>query len=267
MTNPSYTDPDWADLFRQAGYLDFNSWWNAEKNLVESGNFRGSDANTSWSHVSKITLPSGQNIYLKRQQNHYPNNSLLKLRRILTFEIEWKNYLNFQKAGVPTMKIIRFAYRKQEGNRQAIIVSEELEGMSPIDKLVAYYETHGWPHKKDRYAILDALLAVIKKLHAAGIIHNALYSRHIYVNIPMIDGVPAPIPPEVHVALIDLERAKYPGKNSPKLIKNDLEKMFRRIPEWPARDGLYFLKKYLGISRLTPEAKSIARKIAKSRNR
>jgi len=264
VNQPTYTDPEWTELFAEAGYSDFDSWWNAEINLVEVGNFRGPDANTSWSHVSRINLPGGRTVYLKRQQNHFPNNTILKLRRIPTFEIEWQNYQRLNAAGVPTMKIVYFASRKINGDKQCIIVSEELQGMSPLGDLIDWFESNGWPPRQQRLAMLSAILTVVKTMHKAGLIHNALYNRHIYFNIPFVDGAPV-LPDTYHVCLIDLERTKSPGTNSPKLIKNDLEKMFRRIPEWPASDGLWFLKQYLGIKKLTPEAKAIARTIAKSR--
>ncbi|BDS08463.1 hypothetical protein NT6N_35030 [Oceaniferula spumae] len=262
----SHTDPNWEEALTEAGYPDFDSWWKAEKNLVEEGNFRGADDNASWSHVSRIVLDDGRVIYLKRQQNHFPNNVLLKLKRIATFELEWQNYQRLQAAGVPTLKIIHFASRKHDGNRQCIVVSEELKGMTPIDELIKCFQKTEWPSRKERLAIVEAIEKVIRKMHDAGIIHNALYGRHIYLNIPIEDGSYV-IPDKLHACLIDLERTKFPGANSPKLIKNDLEKMYRRIPQWPARDCLWFLKKYLGIKKLTPEAKNIARQIAPTRKR
>lgn len=265
MQTDTFTDPEWKDTLAEAGYSDFESWWNAKQNLVETGNFRGPDAHTSWSHVSKIDLPDGRVVYLKRQQNHFPNNLLLKLQKTPTFEIEWNNYQKLHAVGVPTMKIVHFASRKHQGDKQCLIVSEALNGMTAIDVLAKYYQQHGWPPREQRLRILKPIVKIIKTMHAAGIIHNALYGRHIYVNIPMIDGIPAEVPENVQACLIDLERTKYPGKNSPKLIKNDLEKMYRRIPQWPARDCLWFLKQYLGIKKLTPEAKIIARNIAKTR--
>ena len=111
--------------------------------------------------------------------------------------------------------------------------------------------------------MLSPIVKMVRKMHDVGIIHNALYNRHIYLNIPMHEGAPV-MPENFQASLIDLERAKFPGPNSPKLITHDLEKMFRRI-NWPARDCLWFLKQYLGIDRLTPEAKKIARKIAATR--
>jgi len=264
MPDTSFTEPEWQDVFNQAGYNDFESWWTAEKNLVEVGNFRGPDASSSWSHVSRIKLPDGRIVYLKRQQNHFPNNSILKLRRICTFEIEWQNYLKLQAAGVPTMKIVHFASRKVGNDKQCLIVSEELAGMTPIHNLVKYFNQNTWPTRQVRLAILGAIVEVIKTLHAGGLIHNALYGRHIYLNIPMVDGAPV-FPQKYNASLIDLERTKSSGTNSPKLIKNDLEKMFRRNPSWPARDTLWFLKQYLGIDKLTPDAKRIARQISITR--
>lgn len=266
MPDTTYTSPDWQAALGEAGYKDFDDWWNAEKNLVEEGNFRGADDNASWSHVSKIELEDGRAIYLKRQQNHFPNNTLLKFRRIPTFEIEWQNYQRLKEAGIPTLNIIHFASRKVDGNRQCLVVSEELKGMTPIAELIECFEKSAWPERKQRLAILGAIEKVVRKMHDAGIIHNALYGRHIYLNIPIVDGTPI-IPEELHVCLIDLERTKFPGVNSPKLITNDLEKMYRRIHQWPARDCLWFLKKYLGMKKLTPEAKKIARQIAGTRKR
>ena len=264
MPDSSFTDPDWLNIFTEAGYPDFDTWWNAEQNLVETGNFRGPDANTSWSHVSRIELPDGRAVYLKRQQNHFPNNLVLKAKKIPTFEIEWQNYQKLKAAGVPTLNIIHFASRKVHGDKQCIVVSEELKGMTPIDELIKWFKKNGWPDRQQRLAMLGAIVKIIKTMHGAGLIHNALYGRHIYLNVPFVDGTPQ-LPESYHACLIDLERTKSVGKNSPKLIKNDLEKMYRRIPKWPARDCLWFLKQYLGIDKLTPEAKSIARKIAASR--
>lgn len=264
MPDTTFTAPEWRDTLTQAGYTDFDSWWNAKINLVEVGNFRGPDANTSWSHVSRIELPDGRTVYLKRQQNHFPNNLILKARKISTFEIEWKNYKSLQSAGVPTMKIVHFASRKQGNDRQCLIVSEELKEMSSIHELIKWYEQNTWPARKERLAMLAAIVKIIKILHAAGLSHNALYSRHIYLNIPFINDRPT-MPETFNACLIDLERTKSSGKNDLKLITNDLEKMYRRIHQWPARDCLWFLKQYLGITKLTPKAKEIVKKIASTR--
>jgi len=264
MLPPPYTNKDWQNAFEESGYKQFDDWWNTEANLVETGNFRGADADQSWSHVSIVKLNNGCTVYLKRQQNHFPNNLFLKLRRISTFEIEWKNYQRLQQANIPTLNIIHFASRKTNGHHQTMIVSEELQDMTPIGDIIDLFNQNGWPERKQRLSILSAILKLIRKMHDAGIIHNALYHRHIYLNIPITDGK-AIIPNAPEVRLIDLERTKFPGPDSPKLITHDLEKMYRRISEWPARDCLWFLKQYLHLKKLTPKAKKIARKIAATR--
>jgi hypothetical protein len=262
----TYTNPEWIDIFKEAGYPDFDSWWNAEENLVDDVNCRGKDNNVSWSHVSRIKLPNGRIVYLKRQQNHYPTNTLLKLQRITTFEIEWQNYLRLQAAGISTLRYVYFSTRKHAGRRQSILVSEELEGMIPLKEYVEWCEANSWAPRTERLAMLEAIVKVVKPMHAHGIIHNELYPRHIYINIPFVDGSPV-LPENYKVCLIDLERAKYPGPQSRKLINHDICKMWRRTRNWPARDGVWFLKKYLGIEKLTPESKKLARKISTTREK
>ena len=203
MSHSIFTDSEWVPLFDQAGYSSFDDWWNAENNLVETGNFRGPNSESSWSHVSRINLDCGRVVYLKRQQNHYPNNTLLKLLRTPTFKIEWKNYLAYKRAKVPTLNIVYFASRKRDGNRQCIIVSEELKGMTPVYDLINSFKQYGWPPRKQRFAILGAIVKVVRQLHDAGMIHNALYSRHIYLNITIVNGQ-AVIPDHIQACLIDL---------------------------------------------------------------
>lgn len=261
MSTTAFTDPDWKNTFSEAGYTDFDSLWNVEGELVEEGNFRGKDDNTFWSHVSRVNLPNGKMIYIKRQQNHFPNNLILKLRKLLTFEIEWKNYQRLQAAGVPTMKIIHFDKRKQNGNRQCILVSEELKDMTPMGDLIKWFNEHGWPARKQRLAMLDAIVKTVHQMHSHGMIHNALYGRHIYINVPFVDGTPV-FQDSYHTCLIDLERTKYPGPKSAKRFSKDLQQMYNKANGWPMRDRIWFLKRYLQIDQLTPEAKTIAREIS-----
>lgn len=263
MSDYTFTDAHWQKTLKQAGYTDFDSWWDVKGELVEEGNFRGNDNNAFWSHVSRIKLPDGRTVYLKRQQNHFPNNVILKLRKLLTFEIEWKNYQRLQAAGVPTMNIIHFAKRKHNGNRQCILVSEELKDMSPMDEVIGWFSKNGWPPRKQRLAILDAIAKTVRQLHQHGMIHNALYGRHIYINIPFVNGTPV-LQNDYHTCLIDLERTKYPGPKSPKIVSKDLKTMFKKAGNWPMRDRVWFLKRYLQIDKLTPEAKEIIRTLSAS---
>lgn len=260
LPRKSYVNPDWVSIFKNSDYPDFEAWWNAEGELVEEGNFRGKDDNAFWSMVHRITLNDGKIVYLKRQQNHLPNNFILKLLKIPTFAIEWRNFRRMRAAGIPTMNIVVYHNRKHQGNRQCLIVSENLEGMEEIAKVAQWYDEHGWPPREQRRAILTAMLKVIKQAHNEGIIHNALYGRHLYVNIPFIDDRPV-IPNEIKACFIDLERAKFPGKNSIKFISRDLKTMYWDIPQWPNSDKMWFFKQYLGIDKLTPKAKEKARLI------
>lgn len=260
MPNTSFTSPKWEKKFAQAGFTDFDSWWDADGHLVEEGNFSGWNKTISWSHVSRIQLPDGTTLYLKRQQNHRPGNALKRLSGYLTFELEWENFQLLQSAHVPCVQFIHFAQRSQGGKKQCILVSEELHGMISLEELIAQFNMEGWPCRRVRYAILSGILKSVRQLHDAGILHNALKTRHLFINTPIIDGV-ASIPDEIKTCFIDLERAKYVGPNASKLIFKDLKILGRKAKSWPHRDLLWFFKEYLNIKKLTPDAKKTVRKL------
>lgn len=262
MLKTTFTDPEWKQDLQDAGYSDFDTWWNAEGDLVEKGNFWGKDERQSWSHVTRVQMPNGKTIYLKRQQNHYPTNFLNRVRGLLTFQLEWKNYQRLQASGIPTMKVVHFAYRKSKNDKQCLLVTEELEGMISLHELLSHFNIHGYPSREIRLRILSAMLKTVKKLHTAGMLHNALLSRHVFLNIAIVDGK-ATIPLNLRASLIDLERNKYTGPQSPKLISKDLRLLHKKMPQWPQKDFIWVLKKYLEIDKLTPKAKIIARKLAK----
>jgi hypothetical protein len=87
MLKNTFTDPEWKQDLQDAGYSDFDTWWNAEGDLVVEGNLGGKDERQSWSHVTRVQMPNGKTIYLKRQQNHYPTNFLNRVRGLLTFQL------------------------------------------------------------------------------------------------------------------------------------------------------------------------------------
>jgi len=254
MPNSTFTDSEWKNKLSAANLTDFNSWWNTDADFVEEGNFWGKDNEKYWSHVTKLKLPSGEKIYLKRQQNHYPGNLMHRLQGRLTFQQEWKNYQKLQAAGVPTMHVVHFSYRKHNGNKQCIFATAELKGMISLQQLIEHFRTSEYPPEQTRMQILSAVLKTVKSLHDIGMIHNALKTKHMFINIPIVDGE-AVIPSEIKTCFIDLERAKPVGEHSDKYITKDLKILFKSWYDWPNRDFIWFIKSYLGVDQLTPAAK------------
>ena len=260
MSTTTHLDPDWKKPFAEAGFTDFDSLWNTDATLVEAGNYWGNNKNKSWSEVSQLQLPNSQKIYLKRQQNHRPGNAIKWFLGYLTFELEWKNAQTLESLNIPCLHFIYFASRKQGRDKQCILVSKSLDGMISLHELNSYYKTHGYPPRKVRYSILSAILKSVRQLHDAHLIHNALKTKHLFINIPLIDGSPA-IPEHIQTCFIDLERMKPINPQSLQFIYKDLQTLARKARGWPQKDFIWFLKKYLNIKKLTPEAKSIIRKM------
>ena len=267
MQKNNYIAPEWKDVFIEAGYPDFDAWWRADGELVEEGNYWGRDKNTSWSHVTRVKLPDNRTVYLKRQQNHRPGNAIHWLLGRLTFDLEWRNSQTLKKLGIPCPNYIYFTNQKLGFRKnRCILISEELTGMIALEDLYNYFIKHGFPPRKVRYEILSAIAKISKQLHEAGLLHGALKPRHLFIT-SSFDAEGNWVQPDTFSAcFIDLERMKHVGPNSPRLVSKDLRIISSKLRQWPRKDFVWFIKQYLGISKLTPQAKSIIRLLARINN-
>lgn len=255
-----YLNPDWKEILGTMGITTFDGWWNQSEETVEPANTKPGNPD-AWSKVSVLKTPCGRTLFLKRQQNFYPNNLIQRWRKQLTFEREYRNYLKIRKANVPTYDLVCFHARKIEGKRQAIYVCEGLDGFCSLTELMPVWQRDGWPEAGVRERLLDVLVETIRNMHGSEILHNALSPRHLFFNIPKDD--PYAFPEKIEMRLIDFERLKDLKPGSDQAIQRDFFSLNRRCVGWPDRDRIRVLRKYLGIEKLDSEAKVIAREIAR----
>jgi len=208
-----------------------------------------------------MKTPCGRTIYLKRQENFYPNNLIQRWRKELTFEREYWNYLKIRSANVPTYGLVCFHSRKQDGNRQAIYVCEGLDGFSSLTELMPVWQRESWPDIAARKRLIAVLVKTVLHMHRSGILHNALSPRHLFFNIPKNE--PYAFPGNLELRLIDFEGLKVLKKGSDKAIYRDLFSLSRRCIGWPDRDRIRGLRQYLGIKKLDAEAKRTVREIVR----
>jgi len=254
-----YLNPDWQGILASMGIVSFDDWWNQADETVEPANTKPGNP-AAWSKVSVMKTPCGRTIYLKRQENFYPNNLIQRWCKELTFEREYRNYLKIRKAGVPTYDLVCFHSRRQNGKRQAIYVCEGLDGFSALTQLMPVWEREGWPDTTARARLIDVLVETLLHMHRCGILHNALSPRHVFFNIPA--GDPYAFPENIKMRLIDFERLKILKRGSDRAVQRDLFSLNRRCIGWPDRDRIRVLRKYLGIKKLDSSAKRAAREIA-----
>ena len=241
----------WREILRHNNLDSFEKLWALELDWFEEPNQRRG----GWSGVSRcdLELPEGGKVgvFLKRQENHI-TRTLLHPFGMSTFIREIQNILRFKKASIPALEPVYFAVRKVEGNLRAILCSEALDGYEPLENLVERWSTEGWPDRKARQHLMQAIASVMSQMHDHKIQHNCFYPKHIFVRFTET---------VIDVRIIDLEKAKV------KILRRyasfrDLYTLNRHSQDWSRTDRLRFLLIYLGRKRLDRDAKELWRKIA-----
>ena len=253
-----YLNPTWESVLKTMGIATFENWWNQTDEAVEPANTKAGRPD-AWSKVSVLKTPCGKALFLKRQENFYPNNLIQKWRKQLTFEREYTNYLKIRKANIPTYELVFFDSRNLNGNRQAVYVCKGLDGFTALPDLMTIWKREGWPATSERKKMINVLVKTLLHMHGKGILHNALSPRHLFFNISEED--PYDFPENLELRLIDFERLKKLKKGSDQGIQRDLSSLNRRCVGWPAKDQIRVLRQYLGIDKLDANAKQIVRTI------
>lgn len=180
-----------------------------------------------------------QVLFLKR----YGREKLLpRLRRLLTqghvrgpAEIEFENIRAVARAGVRTMRgIVMGQTPGMLGPRQGYVVVSCVGGQS-LEKLAP--ELAGDEQAARR--LTEALIDLVGRFHAAGLVHRDLYACHIFVD-RLDDG-------SLALSLIDLARVFRPRWRAFRWCVKDLAQLkYSMPPAWTSRWWDAFLRGYLG---------------------
>jgi hypothetical protein len=249
--------PAWIGALEREG-LDFDSLWKIDLEPIDEPNTGRGRA--GWSSVSRFSLKTGEGeerpLILKRQVNHFGRTMLHPLRGVPTFEREFASILRYKRSGIPAIEPVYFGRRRNAEGVRAILVTEFLEGFTPLDEMIRTWQGQGTPGRQEKDRLLRAIAAVVRKLHDQGFQHNCLYPRHLLVGEE--EG-------RVLVRVIDLEKSKFRPLGDRRRVR-DLESLHRRTGWWTIADRLRFLKAYCGAQRLDTTAARLCQKIER-RNR
>lgn len=253
---PDYLAPDLRALFARHRLDSFMTLWALALDSVDAPNTgRG-----GWSSVSRLELADehGQThaFYLKRQIDHLSRS----LRRPLgeaTFAREFRNIRRYAEDGVPALQAAFFGQRRIGGKVCAILVTRALDDYRPLDAWLA-----DWPAlpRAERRALVEATGALVRRLHAAGHLHNCLYPKHIFLRAPGSAGdTPA-------ACLIDLEKTRRPhfGRGA---LARDLDTLNRHSGGPSAGERLRFLLHYLAKPGLDDQARKLVRRLLARRRK
>lgn len=241
-----YLATNWTDVLERNGFKSFDDWWQREAEWFEEPNYRRG----GWSGVSRLELEDANGnkhaVFMKRQENHVAKTLRHPIKGIPTFVREMQNILQLKEANVAALTPVYFAVRTIDGNQRAVLVTESLDGFTPLEDVDQTVLKH-----QERRALIKAVAVLIRRLHAKRLQHNCLYPKHIFVK-PSASGYEA--------RLIDLEKTKKRPLERIAMVR-DLDSLNRHAYGWSAADRLFFLHNYLGIEKLTPAVRRFWKKL------
>jgi tRNA A-37 threonylcarbamoyl transferase component Bud32 len=210
---------------------EFDRWWNSSGIWVEPANKRrGGESGVQLLQQRDSTRPS---LYCKRQVGHTYRALLHPFGRP-TILRELQAYRAFARLGIKTPNVVYCAARQQNGNWQALLVTEALQGFVSLEQWYA-----GKNSAALAKAILRELAATLARLHLAGWQHGCCYPKHIFVKSKEHeDGAVM-----IEIALLDLEksRRRLRVKNA---ARRDLGQLGRHRGNMPESDLLFIHQAY-----------------------
>ncbi len=211
------------------GLGDFEAIWHAKIEWFEEPNERRG----GWSGVGRLTLKTSDgndvHVFIKKQKNHSRQTFSHPIQGEPTFKREFNNlqFLNKHQFGAP----IVIYYGEDNVSKRAILVTIALAEYQPLNE---FSESHyiKWPGSK-KADYLRTLAKSIRRFHSLGMVHRALYPKHIFVNVEQPS----------QIAVIDLEKARLTNLAWYRTYF-DLAALFRHATWWSIENQLVFFKAY-----------------------
>lgn len=194
----TYISDSFLHALQKHQLATFSEVWEKDIKWFEEPNHRRG----GWSGVGKISLQCANgtliHLFVKKQQDHGRRTWLHPIKGEPTFRREFERLEFLAKHHVVCPKVVMFAERIENGHQQSILITESLEDFLPLDALLAtWWQTN---YAESKLALLQHAADALRQFHDLGLMHRALYPKHIFIKNPGPDAI---------VALIDLEKARF----------------------------------------------------------
>jgi len=235
---------DFAAAARRDGVLDgqcsalahpapgsFDYWWQRRGHWVEPANRRRGGASGV---VRLVPFEAGfAPLYCKRQSGHVYRSLRYPLGRPTIWR-EMQAYRALARLGIRTPRLIYGGIRKAQGQWQALLVTEALQGFVSLEDWYQTAPRVEQTHAQTR-AVLKAVAEMLARLHRAGWRHGCCYAKHVFVSV--VDNT-------AQAALLDLEKCRrcLPFSSSP---AQDIDQLARHCGAMPVQDMHYLRTQYL----------------------
>lgn len=254
--NELFQSKEYQTIFSQHHLDDFASLWAREIDWFEPPNHRRG----GWSGVGQLMLTSDLrdlSVFVKKQQNHGRRTLRHPFNGEPTFRREFKRLVFLEQQQIKAPKVVFYAEEKIKKDTCAILATEALAGYEPLDIITKRWHSDEVVTRLQKSNLLKATAEMIRRFHEAGLVHRALYPKHIFVK--NADAAP-------EVALIDLEKSRF----SLLLLYRayfDLSALNRHAEYWSKSQRLRFFLSYMRSKRLTKPLKLMCQLILRRSTR
>lgn len=227
----------------------FDAVWDYEIKWFEEPNHRRG----GWSGVGRIALErngaSPLFLFVKKQQNHGRKTLLHPLSGEPTFrrEFAWLQFLEARQFHAP--KVVFYAEQGSGEHQRAVLMTEALNEYQSLDVLSDDLRAN--LSRKQQMVLIQKVAEEIRRFHDFGLVHRALYPKHIFVK--HAEGAP-------QIALIDLEKTRASRWFMFRAFF-DLAALNRHAEGWRVTQRLAFFKHYLHVQKLNFLSKILCRLI------
>lgn len=253
----TYISAKHAQALRECGLHTFEQVWQHPIAWFEAPN----ESRGGWSGVGRLQLelPSGGTLclFVKKQQNHGRLTSLHPIKGEPTFRREYQRLQYLEARGIAAPQVVFYAEQLIENQACAILVTEELSGYASLESLAESLFIKRNFTRGQKQQLFKVIASSLRSFHQLGLVHRALYPKHIFVK----DAETHP-----QVALIDLEKARFTPLFWYRAYY-DLASLNRHAEHWQRADCLYLFMQYCQIKRLGTLSKWLCRQIIKRSQR
>jgi tRNA A-37 threonylcarbamoyl transferase component Bud32 len=192
--------------------VDFESIWNRQIVALDPPNRRGQGTSSAGIVEAGEWPELGQHgrLYVKRQQAFFCRPAWNAFRSTPTLRREVRYLERARALGVSVPTVVRY---EEGSDGRAVLILAEIAGVTDLQQAI-----EGAPDST-RAQIFENTGKMLVKLHAARVLHGAVYPKHVLV------AAAAPHP----VWLIDFEKARNVASRR-RAAHRDLDRLLRHSP-------------------------------------
>lgn len=233
-------------------HLDnFEGVWALQVKWFEEPNQRRG----GWSGVGRIELSNHADgtlcLFVKKQQNHGRSSWKHPIKGEPTFRREFKRLKFLESKQFKAPEVVFYAESDEDNNQRAVLVTIALDDYVSLENLLEGWWLGASAERKKN--LLKKIAQELRRFHDLGLVHRALYPKHIFIK--NADHNP-------EIALIDLEKARtslFPVYRT----FFDLAALNRHVDKLSLTQRLRFIMWYLDVIRLNFFNKILCRLIIK----